>query len=617
MRFGTQEYPNAQFEQFGPFTDDTWDLSLTPLGIAVAHYYKLDLITPTGTRNLLTGKADVFLARPSKARPGGLLVAQGRDVLRVDVKTGAHEVVAEQLPDSASTLVDEASGRIWAGTGTKGLFVMEPGAPKGTAEPVGRRFGLEARDGASFVGLMRDTVVAFDSGGAHWLDAATDLFRTVPGFPQGEVAAVSNSDEQGNLWVALEGEHPGMPPRVGELSFAGDGVVWSPKSIEGLETVGALHMLRVEPSSDGPVLWIGGNDSLLRVAHADRQTAKMPRKPLLWGWVRGPDGDKPLGDKLPYATNRIRFEFATAEYGLRETLRYQTMLVGADSAWSQPTNTAELELPNLRQGSYEFRVRVLSDTGAVSEPAAIRFTIAPPWWLTPAAFAGFLAAGALAIFGAFRLRVGRLRRRAAELEQMVRVRTEELEKANAAKTEFISSMSHEIRNPMNGILGSAMALADTSLDRRQGELVSTLHHCAMFLASLVEDVLDFASIESGAFTVQPAPFSPAELLDAVAAMLAEEASSSGAHFEVKVDQELPKRVVGDSARIQQIVVNFATNALKFAGGGRVQLSARPDGEDMVFSVADNGPGIPKSEQAGLFSRFSRLKAASVAVKINS
>jgi CheY-like chemotaxis protein len=170
-------------------------------------------------------------------------------------------------------------------------------------------------------------------------------------------------------------------------------------------------------------------------------------------------------------------------------------------------------------------------------------------------------------------------------------------------------MSHEIRNPMNGILGSAMALADTSLDRRQGELVSTLHHCATFLASLVEDVLDFASIESGSFTPQLNPYSPAEMLDAVAAMLAEEAASSGSHFLVTVDSALPGRLVGDSARIQQIVVNYATNALKFGGGGRVQLSARAEGEDVVFSVSDSGPGISPGEQTALFSRFTRLKAA--------
>jgi len=599
------------FAPFGSISDHTWDVLSSGSEGTIAHRGKLDLVTPTGTRNLLSGKADVFLVRPSKAKPGTLLVAQGRDVLRVDPKSGAHETVAEQLPDSASTLVDEPSGRIWAGTGTKGLFVIEPGIGKSAAEPVGSRFGLAAGDGATFVGLMRDTVVAFDPAGAHWLDPGTDLFRGIPGFPQGDVEAVSNCDDQGNLWVALEGEHPGMPPRVGELSFVGDGVVWSPKSIEGLETVGSLHMLRIEPSSEGNVLWIGGNDSLLRVAHPDQLVAKVPRRPLLHGWVRGENGeeDEPLGERLPYATHRLRFEFASAEYGLRETLRYQTMLAGADSAWSQPTNSAELELPNLRQGSYDFRVRVLSDTGAVSEAASLKFTIAPPWWQTPWAFAGFSAGGVLALFGIYRLRVGRLRRRAAQLEQMVKLRTAELEKANAAKTEFVASMSHEIRNPMNGILGSAMALADTSLDRRQGELVATLHHCATFLASLVEDVLDFSSIESGSFTVQPEPFSPAELLDAVAAMLAEEATSSGAHFQVAIDPGLPTRVVGDSARIQQIVVNYATNALKFAGGGRIQLSARPDGEDMVFSVADNGPGIPKAEQTGLFSRFSRLKAA--------
>jgi CheY-like chemotaxis protein/nitrogen-specific signal transduction histidine kinase len=209
------------------------------------------------------------------------------------------------------------------------------------------------------------------------------------------------------------------------------------------------------------------------------------------------------------------------------------------------------------------------------------------------------------VLGFIRLRVNSLKRRARLLEEMVRQRTQDLEKANAAKTEFVASMSHEIRNPMGGILGSALELSETPLAPGQRELVATLRNCASYLASLVEDVLDFSEIEAGAFKVFPAPLSPKGVLDAVVRMLGSKAG--GALLETEVDPALPKWILGDAARIQQVIVNFTTNSLKF-GGVKVRLSARAEGDQVRFAVADDGPGISGEDQKNLFIRFSRLKS---------
>ncbi|HXN34642.1 MAG TPA: ATP-binding protein, partial [Opitutaceae bacterium] len=162
------------------------------------------------------------------------------------------------------------------------------------------------------------------------------------------------------------------------------------------------------------------------------------------------------------------------------------------------------------------------------------------------------------------------------------------------------------RNPMNGILGTTLELSESPLQPGQRELVSTLRSCATFLASLVEDVLDFAAIEAGAYKVVRSPFSPREILDAVLKML--EPRSRDAHFTVAVDPSLPGLLLGDAARIQQVIVNFVVNSLKF-GGRTIVLSARPEGGQLVLSVADDGAGIPLDEQKNLFIRFSRLKSA--------
>jgi CheY-like chemotaxis protein/two-component sensor histidine kinase len=192
------------------------------------------------------------------------------------------------------------------------------------------------------------------------------------------------------------------------------------------------------------------------------------------------------------------------------------------------------------------------------------------------------------------------------LEQIVRERTNELQKANAAKTEFVASMSHEIRNPMGGILASALELSEMPMGPEQQKLVSTIRSCATFLASLVEDVLDFASIEAGTYKVTSSPFSPGEILENVVKKV--EPRAAEARVESSVDPALPDRVLGDASRIQQVIVNFAVNSLKF-GGRTIRLTAHRDGGHIVFKVDDDGIGIPAEEQSNLFIRFSRLKYA--------
>ncbi|MBS0632712.1 MAG: response regulator [Verrucomicrobia bacterium] len=281
---------------------------------------------------------------------------------------------------------------------------------------------------------------------------------------------------------------------------------------------------------------------------------------------------------------------------------------GVDNDWVPADPGGRRVFTAMREGSYLFQVRAVAETGRASEPTGFHFEIAPPWWRsTPAALAAlFLGAGV--IYGVFRYREHTLRRRNAELEEKVRTRTVELELASAAKTQFVANMSHDIRNPLNGIVGLTLALDDTPLDARQRELVSTLRECTAYLATLVDDVLDFASIEAGRVELRPGPFAPAELLRSIAATLRAEVAQSGAAFVIETSPNLPATVTGDAGRIQQILINYAGNALKYAGG-RIVLSAHvPPGApgEIEFAVTDSGPGISEADQARLFSKFTRL-----------
>jgi signal transduction histidine kinase/CheY-like chemotaxis protein len=596
----------GQFTALGITSSRIYSLLPVPQGLAIGHVRGLGIWSPAGLEPVPHLDAAVFRVNPSVSRPDRILASLVDRVLSVDPGTGESSVVADSLPDYGDTLVEEPTGRIWIGTPSRGLFVAGPGTTR--AEPAGAVFGPLPTSGPTLVTRAGGTVVALAKGGAYFLDPATDRFRPVDGFPAGNPVTVSVPDSHGAVWAALDPEMGGHSPRLGKITVTKGGARWAPQSLEGLTEIGSLLDLRLVPHPEGDELWIMGTESLLRAAPSALSPHSPPPRPRIRARVMADEGaiGREIAGTLPYSTRGLHIEFSSLDYGMRESERFQTMLGGAEDQWSPPTNSADRDVAGLREGSYDFRVRLVTDSGEAGEAALLHFDIAPPWWRTPVARAASAVAGVLAVLGFLRLRTRSLKRRAQVLERMVRQRTEELQKANAAKTEFVASMSHEIRNPMGGILASALELSETPLGADQQRLVVTIRSCATFLASLVEDVLDFAAIEAGAYKVALSPFNPREVLDNVVKMLEPRAAS--ARMAAHVEPGLPERIVGDAARIQQVIVNFAANSLKF-GGKSVNLSARSDCGHVVFEVADDGIGIPPEEQANLFIRFSRLKSA--------
>ncbi|HEY1108979.1 MAG TPA: ATP-binding protein, partial [Opitutaceae bacterium] len=342
-----------------------------------------------------------------------------------------------------------------------------------------------------------------------------------------------------------------------------------------------------------------------------------PRAPLLKASVITADNATPreITAPIPHSHRSLRFTLAAPEFARREALRIETLIEGIDRDWTSVGKDSLRELSAVRDGNYRLLARTVSDAGAVSEPVEFRFRVLSPWWRTPPMLALFAFGLAPVAYGLFYLRTRALRRRNVELEARVQERTEELEAANqqlaaasAAKTEFVAGMSHDIRNPLNGIVGLALALEDSKLDGRQREMVATLRECSGYLSTLVDDVLDFASIEAGKIELRPGPLAPGELLRSVVTTLKSDTAERGATLLYEVDPSLPSHLLGDAGRVQQILVNFVSNALKYAGG-TIQLSAsRPANApgEVEFAVRDWGQGMNKDEVAALFTKFSRL-----------
>jgi PAS domain S-box-containing protein len=209
------------------------------------------------------------------------------------------------------------------------------------------------------------------------------------------------------------------------------------------------------------------------------------------------------------------------------------------------------------------------------------------------------------IVGAFQ-DITTLREAKAEL-----TRAKELaESANRAKSEFLAVMSHEIRTPMNGVLGFADLLVETPMNTVQKHYVSIIKESGRSLLGLINDILDFSKIEAGRIQLENAPFDLTVCIQNPARLLEPKAAAKSLTLATRHDPELPGVVMGDSSRVQQVLLNLIGNAIKFtrSGGVVVEAGINCSGE-VRFSVADTGIGIPEEKIPLLFQKFSQADAS--------
>lgn len=187
------------------------------------------------------------------------------------------------------------------------------------------------------------------------------------------------------------------------------------------------------------------------------------------------------------------------------------------------------------------------------------------------------------------------------------------EAANQAKGEFLANTSHEIRTPVNAILGMLQLLENMELTDRQFDYVEKAKTAARALLDIINDVLDFSKIESGKLNIQEESFEIDQLLREVAVILG--VSAGNKHVEVlfDIDPALPRRVRGDMLRIKQVLINLMGNALKFTAEGEVALSIWLEHEDkreliLGFSVRDTGIGMTGQQQKNLFKAFTQAES---------
>ncbi len=187
---------------------------------------------------------------------------------------------------------------------------------------------------------------------------------------------------------------------------------------------------------------------------------------------------------------------------------------------------------------------------------------------------------------------------------------DQAEQASQAKSAFLANMSHEIRTPLNGIIAGADLLSKSLTDPRARELVDIIAASGQSLQGLLSDVLDLVRIEAGQMLIETAPFQLGDMARSVAALCALHADEKGVRMAVSVEPGADHTVVGDSARLRQVLTNLLSNAVKFTDRGEVVLSVALDADGRArFTVADTGIGFDAATKARICERFQQADAS--------
>ncbi len=470
---------------------------------------------------------------------------------------------------------------------------------------------------------------AEDSKGRIWMSGEKGLHVWLP--EDEEIISLDDSDglpvtsinglvcdERDNLWLTHKRGLSRYRPEDKEcVNFNLD---------DGLNNV---FVWGVNARSDSGELFFGGWNG---VTHFDPSTIQNdsyvpPVRITQVKWM-GPDildsgNDKPV--ELEAHENAVKFFFAAMDFATPHKNLYSYKLDGYEHKWSVPDTNPWVGYSMLKPGNYRFRVKGSNGNGKWTESEeSIRFTIKPPFWRTPLAFALYAVLGPGFLLGSHRLRVKQLKRREQALKKVVEEKTASLraekEKTEAQarklleldrlKTQFFSNVSHEFRTPLTLIIGPLEREISQCEDSQKNRHFQVMLRNARRLLRLINQLLDISKLEAGKMRLlaRPAPIS--KLLKPIVSAFHSLADSNRINLTLS-GSGLKQRVYLDPEKMEKVMFNLLGNAFQFtSAGGEISVEVEADDQQVQIRVRDTGVGIPAQSLPYIFDRFHQADASS-------
>ena len=479
--------------------------------------------------------------------------------------------------------------------------------------------------------------IGISGGGLDRFDPVTETFThhtaDSHGLPTLGVRGIV-PDDDGNLWLLhQEGHIAKFTPATGRVVSYG--------IREGLN-IGKLEDRMIWRGADQR-FYLGGSGGLASF-DPDRMTLDSAPPPVYLTDFRvfnksvkpGPDSllthpiEQTQSLTLSYKESMFSFRFAAVSYRTPERNRYIYTLDGFHDEWIEVAPAErQAAFTGLPPGSYTLRVKGANSDGVWNnDGVSLKLTITPPWWHTALfrAIVFELVIGCIA--GGFVWQRKSAKYRERQLAQLVDKRTRELaiateqaESANQAKSVFLARMSHDLRTPLNGILGYAQILKrDPAIPLHQQNGVAVIEQSGNHLLTLINDVLDLAKVESATIELYTTDFYLAVFLRAVVDLMRIRAERKGIHLHLDMADTLPACVHGDERRLRQILLNLLGNAIKFTDKGSVTLRILDLGFEILdledvpqskisnlkFQIEDTGVGMTAEELEHIFDPFQQV-----------
>ena len=574
--------------------------------------YKVDLATQQVKNFRYPDQIDKGDAAVRSIAPGtsdSLWIGATLDGLwKFDPASGRFVRGSRTVFGRANDVLKDRHGRIWVATIFAGLYRIDP------AIDSVEHFVHDEADPHSLSNDRTNNLFE-DPQGRIWFGAVNVInlwnpsSRTFsrypnPAFPEANRASVIGSDRKGRLWVSYSDGQLAMfdPSTALFVNFdASDGVCGGVIDMENLD--------------DGKVLLSGSGglnlfdpDSVLQIRRAAPSLAitrmSINDRPVVSSSLVDGSGTLPL----TYHQDVIELEFAALDIDAPQLVEYRYRLEGLENEWVEPKGRRFVRYPGLRPGEYMFRVRAASSRGEWPEQEmALAISIAPPWWQTRWAYAGYVMLLIGFITTGYRIRMKQLHlKQHAEMEHF---QAERLAEVDRLKSRFFANISHEFRTPLTLILGPAEQAIESTQEPSMRQKLHLIKNNTEKLHALVNQLLDFSRLESGTMKLQVSRNDVVVFLRRTVMSFESWAERKKIDLAFHSDTESGEGFF-DRDKLEKIVNNLLSNALKFTQEGgaiEVSLRVRPEASrtNLAISVSDTGPGISAEHLPRIFDRFYR------------